>query len=54
MEKTFVFVVTYTNDIRQVEVKAFTEREAIDTIHHRAKKALLKVVSISNPNQIIQ
>ena len=47
MQNTFVFVVTYTNDVRQVEVKARTEKEAVDIIHYRAKKALLKVVNIA-------
>jgi hypothetical protein len=47
MQKSFVFVVTYTNDIRKVEVKAHSEKEALETIHYRAKKALLKVVSIA-------
>jgi hypothetical protein len=47
MKKTFVFVVTYTNDVRQVEVKAFTQKEALETIYYRAKKALLKVVDIA-------
>jgi len=47
MQKTFVFVVTYTNDIRLVELRAYSEEEAIEIIHYRAKKALLKVVSIA-------
>lgn len=37
----------YTNDVRQVEVKARTEKEAVDIIHDRAKKALMRVVSIA-------
>jgi hypothetical protein len=47
MQKSFVFVVTYTNDIRLVELRAYSEEEAIEIIHYRAKKALLKVVSIA-------
>lgn len=46
MKQTFQFVVTYTNDIRQIEIKASSEKQAIETIQHNAKKALMKILSI--------
>jgi hypothetical protein len=47
MNRIFNFLVLYTNDVRQVEVKARSEKEAIDIIHDRAKRALMRVVSIA-------
>jgi hypothetical protein len=46
MKETFQFLVVYTNDIRQVEVKASSEKQALETIQHNAKKALMKIQSI--------
>jgi len=43
--KTYRFLVTYTNDARQTEVKARNEDEAVYLLGCRAKKALLQIVS---------
>jgi hypothetical protein len=44
--KTYRFIVTYTNDKRETEVKAMNEKEAIETLENRAKRAMLKIVKI--------
>lgn len=48
--KTFQFIVTYTNDVRRSEIKARCEFEAKILLEARAKKALLKIVSIELEN----
>jgi hypothetical protein len=44
--KTFKFIVTYTNDKRQVEVKARSKEEAIYLLECRSKRALMQIVKI--------
>jgi hypothetical protein len=46
MKQTFQFVVTYTNDVRKVEIKASSEKQALEAIQHKAKKALMKILNI--------
>lgn len=46
MKTTYIFDVLYTNDIRQVEVKATSEKEAIELLENRAKRAYMHIVSI--------
>ena len=50
--KTYQFLVTYTNDLRRVEVKARCEFEAKILLEARAKKALMKIISIELQNTI--
>jgi hypothetical protein len=44
--KNYKFKVTYTNDTRNVEVKARSESEAKYLLEIRAKKALMIITSI--------
>jgi hypothetical protein len=46
--KNFVFLVTYTNDTRRVEIKARCKQEAIFLLMQKAKKALMRVVSVTD------
>lgn len=50
--KTYQFLVTYTNDLRRVEVKASSEKDALGIVLNRAKKALMKIISIELENTI--
>lgn len=45
MQTTFIFHVTYTNDLRRVEIKARTEKQAIELLQDRAKRALMRIIS---------
>ena len=46
MKTTYIFDVLYTNDIRQVEIKATSEKQAIELLQNRAKRAYMHIVSI--------
>jgi hypothetical protein len=46
MKTAYIFDVLYTNDIRQIEVKATSEKEAIEILQNRAKRAYMHIVSV--------
>jgi hypothetical protein len=45
MQTTYIFHVLYTNDLRQVEIKAKSEKQAIEILENRAKRAYMHIVS---------
>jgi hypothetical protein len=44
--RTYRFLVTYTNDKRQTEVKAISEDRAVEILKGVAKRALMQITDI--------
>ncbi len=46
----YKFIVTYTNDKREIEIKARCKEDAIYLLECRTKRALMKIVKIEEKN----